>query len=195
MGLKGYKRPILMDVDGVIANFTKRFTELCHHMDPSCQIHESPHVTPHWNFKEIPEYIQSKAWSFIRESPSWWEYMDSLLNKEQIRKLNTLPDVLYVSSREGMDVGRQTNNWLCNIGIVAANVLIVPSGGTKYTIADCLDARAIIDDRPRTLEDLRLLLAFNKTPPLLLAPKYPYNAGIPDIVYYTDPDTMLEMLK
>lgn len=143
-------RRVMIDVDGVLADFILGFQMAARDKGAVCKLtgtvdHDN------WNvFPGISENIQSEVWRDIRESPTFWRNLkplgtlgdwDALIRLEASRQT----DVLYCTSRIGATARDQTQHWLASFG-VDSPVFVVRRKDFKGDIARSFGATHSLED-------------------------------------------------
>jgi len=138
-------RPVIFDVDGVLADFLSSYTALAK------RLYGVPHLTTttyrRWDEDGLTEPQRDYVWEQIIKSPSWWVNLAPLVGPDTFRRIclvNTLQPVYFVTSRPGFAVHTQTTAWLRNHGIFEPHVIV---SSKKAEIASAVDAGWAIDDK------------------------------------------------
>jgi uncharacterized HAD superfamily protein len=107
---------IQIDVDGVLADFTKAFYDEARYYIP-----DLPQTTElnqeSWDYKDIPDKIQNIVWKTIRESKVWWYEIDPLPTPEERHRLSDLDyrdglNLYFVTARPGSYAKFLTERWI-----------------------------------------------------------------------------------
>lgn len=150
---------VQFDVDGVLADFTSAFREDARRIDPSVSL-----AHPTWDFSDIPMTVQTRVWTDIRKSSTWWYDLGALTTdlREGDRLVDLCcrdgVDVYFVTAREGNDAKHQTEDWLYDTyGMDVPTVLLAKDKGTAavilgvdYAIEDKLENAVAISMVPGT---------------------------------------------
>ena len=147
---------LLIDVDGVLAEFTYGFTKLATELG----LVEKPwrcHTQKTWAF----DFDVDAVWEELKRRYNWWMTLEPLVDVVEIAVLNELikaHDVYFVTSRprtQGLSAEKQTEYWLAGIGIHTAGASVIATKtGTKGALAKALDINLGWDDHLGNLEDL-----------------------------------------
>lgn len=143
------------DVDGVLADFSKRFTELANRKFNKTVNYKDQTV---WDYNEFytPEEIES-VWSDIKATTDFWF---------DLERLHRIPlwvqnqhQLWFITSRvpvKGMPTELQTAGWLHWLqDINYPQVIVVNQWHEKPTLYKALHLDAFIDDKPETVTEMR----------------------------------------
>lgn len=163
MALKGNnQRPVMFDIDGVLADFIYGFTTICRRLDPDFPLMTNGRARDgvkeqHWYSPwEIPGWpygteVVDTAWDIVKHSPHFWEELPALVTPEVFERIGRLGEqrqVYFVTSRVGKRVWQQTKSWLLERIIYTDPMLIVAH--RKGQIALGLDAEWCLEDKAGT---------------------------------------------
>jgi hypothetical protein len=147
---------VLVDVDGVLAEFNGRFLALLNHCNGDTRL-GYPGGLPapdRWSWFEpagFPKKAISEAWDFVREQPEWWGNLPAYPGtREFLSELELLRDQdrivpYFCTTRPGAGVADETHGWLVFQGFERPNVVVTKTG-TKALVAQAVGADAILDD-------------------------------------------------
>lgn len=154
-----------IDCDGVLADFTLKFTTLLKEMFPHLPFEPFGEDFPRtsWDFASDPglgirrEY-EAGAWRRIKETEGWWEEMPFLLSTNArltLLRVANRHNVYVITSRvqtEGSSLVRQTMTWLQDyLGLEHAAVIIAREKGP---VAKALKLDWFLDDKPQNCQDV-----------------------------------------
>ena len=163
MGISYEPANILVDLDGVIANFAKKFSELCNtKYGDRCVLLENSTNIPFWHWEDwyditVPEILD--IWEDIKHTQNFWmtldilEYWDWVYFRNKLNKLESL-NVYFITARtetEGYSVANQSAMWLKSHGW--DNPFVIQSQ-KKGELSELLDIRFVIDDKDKNLIDI-----------------------------------------
>lgn len=140
---------LMIDVDGVLANFPLGFTRL------AAQVLHRPveeiDVTnqPTWDFPNVmTKAEESTMWQYIRKNPQFWTNLDPIIDNKtslRIRMLGFNKAIYFVTSRPGNTIQRITQEWLYRVlGITYPTVITCKKKGE---LARVLGVTHAIDDK------------------------------------------------
>lgn len=145
------QKVLMIDLDGVLVDFSTAFTSLCKQFDPSVQV-TSAMKQQNWDYTEINPSIVKLAWQYVDKTPGWWTKPFALINQQELGLLNSLRqtnEVIFCTSRGSNvcdPVSRQSIEWLEAVGIHKPSVVISKNKGE---IARAIKATHSIEDRPQ----------------------------------------------
>lgn len=130
------KKPVVFDLDGVLANFYAGYFELCQKLGL-----REPRVGS-WD-----DFLDQRVWNEIRTSPTFWYDLPARVSRtifDRIQATTYERDVYFATSRVGIDAYRQSYDWLFDNGIEKPSVTIT---GKKGEFAKVVGAGHLIDDK------------------------------------------------
>lgn len=183
-----------LDVDGVLADFSKAFTDLAFHL----QVSDAPAVgaadQPTWDFN----FPVDPVWRVVDSAINWWEKVPSLLSHDDVMDLNDLINdhkVYFLTNRKDSDripynrpVEEQTRRWLREQGVIVDYATVL-SCRNKAAVAKALELDIVLDDSPNNLED------FKQDGVNGVRFARPYNADTPDVPFVTSLEEFYLRLK
>lgn len=179
MNKRGNFPVVICDVDGVLAEWTEAFTALAATMGMGNRI-ITTHDAKYWDdLGGLNAGQIDSVWRHIKESTGFWRGLKPLASKEEFERIQNLRyqrDVYFVTSRVGVNVKVQTEEWLIERGIYDPTVVI---SAKKGEIAVGLDARWAIDDKASNAVFIKH--ASPETASYLLS--RPYNAGFDPVEF------------
>lgn len=143
-------RPIIFDIDGVLADFVVKFTALAGWMFKDQNIPTYGTLQQQqWNeFQNVTPDIEERVWEHINQSNEFWKTLPLLVNYDEVKAiqdLNEQQSVYFVSSRTGETALHQTRAWVeIVLGVRRASAVISKNKGD---IAKAVDAQAVLEDR------------------------------------------------
>lgn len=151
---------IMMDVDGVVADFVLDFTRLIRLHFPDKLDHAfGVMAATDWGFKNI---ISNKEigiiWDEIYKSPTFWYLLQPMFtpaDKEAFHRMAKSHELQWVTSRSGKDALNQSKWWLRDHGLPNWDnaVLAGESKGDFIRTNGTFDVA--LDDSPSQIERLR----------------------------------------
>lgn len=146
------KPVVVVDLDGVLADFCFGFTEMLYRRPRSNGTQET------WTFDATPLQIK-RAWARIDQSKTFWYSLVPLVSESEVsdaRHLARSADFVYMTGREerGNDTLGQSTRWLKFLGMPEGAIVLE---GDKLAGVRRLtgDVYGIIDDRPRNITRLQ----------------------------------------
>ena len=141
-------KPIMFDMDGVLADFICGFTSLAH--DLFGYNSYSTESQQKWDFDHMQERHVREVWDEIKASSTFWTDLPSLMSgNEQLRleQLCARYDVYFCTSRPGIRTREQTQGFLEARGVYNPAVIVLPTLATKGEMAHALGAEYSIEDK------------------------------------------------
>jgi hypothetical protein len=169
-----------IDVDGILANFTKACAALLTSVAGSKRSLPDGFgetiQAPSWYWhKEMgfSDGEMDEVWQEIRRDPHFWVQLEALpMAKDFLSKLRNLGsnhEVYFITDRPGVKPQYQTWWWLSTHGYYEPNVIISRKG--KGIVCKALGIETYIDDKPENVEDV-----WAQSPETTVyMPRYPYN--------------------
>ncbi|SHJ92164.1 5' nucleotidase, deoxy (Pyrimidine), type C protein (NT5C) [Geosporobacter subterraneus DSM 17957] len=150
---------IMLDLDGVLANFTKIFLETAHDMFQTPLV---PSVN-HWNYSEagigLTKEMTRQVWECVLQRENLWEKLEPIAEEEDLALLREMvgdPNYeFYAITARPQTPGRpvilQCCNWLEKH--VCRGISVIPRRD-KVKICKGLDIDYAIDDSPVFVQEL-----------------------------------------
>lgn len=171
-----------IDLDGITANFSKRFSEECRALYGE----DLPLISDHsaiksWDWAQWYPLTRKQiahVWDAIDRQDNFWESLE-ILNEVNWKALQQLQDmeevnVYFITSRPktaGRSVARQSVNWLSAHGWRNPQVIVTEN---KADFASLLQLRHFIDDNSYNCVTVK-----NENPYCrVYIPDYPYNRDV-----------------
>lgn len=158
-----YAPIVMVDVDGVLADFSSGFTRLARQIYGPAVPLSSDLTNPRYGTQHLmaPEY-ERRTWDVVRQSSTFWLWLPPLVTPDVFERLDALDAdalVYYVTARPGATARHQTVEWLRLHGVKAPTVVVSLHKGlaaaaleADYAIEDCWDnARDIVRESPSTV--------------------------------------------
>ena len=171
---------IAVDIDGVLANFAKAFSTLCHELDSAIPIIEGPNYRA-WDSHlwwgdatEETSAIVEEAWRHIKSENNrfFWFLPQPISALDKVKELQRKLPIVFMTRRDGPDAWKQTRWWLERQGIEEPLIYRIHSGEEKHEVCAKLGISVIIDDSPKVVE--QCLAAGMK----VIMPAYEYNSHV-----------------
>ena len=138
---------ILLDIDGVLADFVRAFTGQAKEMGFLREV-ISTEEQLNWDGFGLTSKQMNSVWDVILGTSHWWYRLDPLISMGAFQKINELQwdhQVVFVSARDGIHPQFDTKDWLESRGIDTPSVIITKRKGE---IARALDADYSLEDKP-----------------------------------------------
>jgi len=169
---------IVMDLDGVTADFVWAFTSLINRAYPEVEPRRTKEHTSGWAFDDIPAEAKKKAWKVIMGSKTWWQTlppMGKMSDFNMLDALNRQHDMYFITAREGTGVKLQSEKWLRTQGIQRPSVVVIASGKPKgkIPVIEAINPDIIVDDHGGLMTALAQVLP--KPIPMLILQNQLYN--------------------
>ena len=138
---------IMLDVDGVLADFILGFTQLA---TTAGYLYEpfSTKDQQSWDFNEHLSWTQQQnLWVYIKASPTWWETLQPLVSVDEIDQISELAanhQLVFCTQRVGRHPQLQTTYWLRRLGILNGAVVVTKRKGE---VARALDIDYSLEDK------------------------------------------------
>lgn len=163
--------PVIVDVDGVLADFTlgyRRLARLWYGL-PVWSTREQAT----WCFSDVTQEQDDAIWGYVNDpAHEFWLTLDSLVSGPtwtRLRDLGRQRPVYYVTARTGSSAKRQTEVWLHRrVGEPCS----VVATGQKGLFAKAVEATHAVDDHDGNVADLARCCA-------AYLMEQPYNAASP----------------
>jgi len=160
---------VMIDVDGVCADFVTNFYAIGQEFNPSIPL-RTTHTQADWSIWEgfTREDIQ-KTWLRIKQSPTFWANLNSLMSwpdRASIRFASLVPNIglYFVTSRPGYNVKQQTEVWFRSlIPGFDPTVLVVERAHHKADIAKALDIGLSLEDNEENAHDIGKVIGRNNS--------------------------------
>lgn len=125
-------KPVMFDIDGVLADFTVGFTRLASALFPEKQLPVvKAHQQPSYKWQGLDSKEVSKVWKVIDDLPGYWELLPPLAGPEvfsKISKLNCDGVVYFVTARPNY-AKTGTEAWLLAQGVICPTVVMTKNKG------------------------------------------------------------------
>ena len=140
-------KTIVFDVDGVLANFTRGFTQIANRMFGVPVVENDDQ--PSWDFKEtLSAKQQDKIWEELKSIPGWAHSLEALIPYKTFCRINQLAlknELYFVTNRFSYmrPPGEQTVTWLMLHGISSPRVIV---SAKKGEICQAIGADYCLED-------------------------------------------------
>lgn len=158
------RRRLLIDLDGVIANFTQAYCNaaIINNLPGARSFRQDEILSWDWVQEQLgwTRAQEDELWRWIRNQQNWWMSMEPLVSESEIEQLNYAirdHDIYFVTARprtRGLTAETQSRYWLEGIGVHAAQASVIASR-TKGQVAAGLDIEVALDDSLKNLQDLQ----------------------------------------
>jgi hypothetical protein len=152
------KNPVLMlDLDGVLCDFSEAFTRTARNLDPSVPI-VSTVKQPSWSLTEfMSKPLVNATWDEVCRAQAWWQHEPFPLFEEaeckRLKYIMQAHEVVYCTSRSarnpsGPSVAEQSIAWLEQRGLRRPSLVVSKKKGE---VARAIGATHALDDRPENV--------------------------------------------
>lgn len=165
---------IVSDVDGVLSSFESVWEPLLAKIAGGSKLPkgwlDDPNQPNEWDWDKTAygKDITSKGWEHVARSDKFWLDLKPLPGAlkvaQQINRLMKSHDVVFMTSRPGVGVQRQTCKWLYEIGVLYPNVIVVNRWQDKVPLLMDLRTGFFIDDKLETINALYNHCYLNRLP-------------------------------
>lgn len=167
---------VMIDMDGVLADFIKGFTMLAWTMYGTESYNVFEQET--WDgFKGLDKKQVGAVWDALHKNPKFWETLPLCTDKDTFADIQRMIDAgthdfYFVTNRSSKGAKGQTERWLNGYGIVNPTVITTAKKGE---VAKALGIHYSLEDKSENA-DCITWLTDNKTQSFILS--RPYNSGV-----------------
>lgn len=140
------KKPVVFDIDGVLADFSCGFTALASAMFPGVQVFRATdQPTYHW--QGLDKKQVNEVWRAIDTMPGFWESLPPLVDERHFEAIDALAidmPVYFVTARPD-SAKFQTERWLRFRGVESPTVITTRRKGE---FCKAVEAGWSIEDKP-----------------------------------------------
>lgn len=137
---------VVLDVDGVLADFILGFTTLANRMFGS-PVYTTLEQKVWDAFDGLTDAQHARVWEAATQSPTFWQELPPIASPAEFARLAAAApahDLYFVTSRVGVGVKSQTETWLRRAGVSTPTVIL---SDAKGEIAKAVRADALLDDK------------------------------------------------
>ena len=175
------KPTVVIDIDGVLAEFTYKFTELAHEISSGFSPEPwSSGSQKSWEFP-FSKALSDACWNVIDEDPRWWARLPLIPTESEVQELHLLrrkANIVYLTGRlDKGDVETRTRYWLSKHNFPEGK-LDFATKKMDYLSSKGINPVSIIDDKPSTINVL------HDSNYNIVARDWPYNRhleGVPRV--------------
>jgi hypothetical protein len=185
-------KTILVDLDGVLADFVRGYSTLAH------EEFGTPVLTTmtcsKWNVEhalKLSHMENAHVWGLIKRQVSFWSDLQLLTTFEELDRLKDLDNVLYCTARPPY-ARRQTRVWLDEFGLYQPCIHVTNKAPLLVALGHGGHA---IDDHVSTIQDMQEVCAVleDTWKPYLM--RRPYNSNHVDLPYVNTLGEFLDACK
>lgn len=156
------KKRLMLDIDGVIADFVLGFTTAA----KTLGLIDAPYSTREQEGWAFP-FDESKVWGYLNCCPNWWLTLEPLVSKYEVQCLADLCraegiEVHFLTSRpearRGMSVTEQARLWLTSVAGWPAEFeswnVACSGNGNKGLYCVVHEIQLAVDDRPENVKSI-----------------------------------------
>ena len=147
-------KTIMIDLDGVLADFTEGFTRIANKLWGHPIVLQKDQIE--WRMPFCTNHQQDIVWEEIRTDPRWWVMLNrmvALSTMFRIEALQRMHEILFVTSRvsNASPPGEQSRRWLRMHGVPNASVIV---SSEKGAVARAVGATHSLEDRLENALDI-----------------------------------------
>lgn len=157
---------VAIDIDGVLANFTRPFQATANSLYPG-RLEENYAPKDFWYTDRMSSVESLAALDSTLQIHNLWAKLEPLQGAVELRNLlheshmNNV-DIFYVTHRPktpGMSALAQTNRWLVHNDLMRGNTttIVVDKSQDKAHLYEILNIKFSVDDRPDTIQACRAI--------------------------------------
>lgn len=145
---------LVLDVDGVFADFNSGFSQLLATIAGERR-HTEPFIPHTWNWAAeyyLPSEIE-RAWRHVTTERHWWanlrSYPHTAASIGALKMLMQMPDapqVTFLTCRPGVRAAAQTIDWFTQRGLDAPQVIVAENAAHKADLVWALRGDVFVDD-------------------------------------------------
>jgi hypothetical protein len=147
----------MIDIDGVLAEFTGRFSEEAVTLGILNKTFYQKDQTQ-WAYR----FDDAPVWRKVKDTFNWWMTLEPSVDREEVAFLNDVIEnhsVYFITSRprtKGLSADMQSRYWLSSIGIKVDHASVIATQtGKKGMLCMALDLDVAIEDMPDNVRDIR----------------------------------------
>ena len=137
---------VVLDIDGVLADFILGFTTLANRMFGT-PVYTTLDQKAWDSYEGLTDAQYTQALEAAKVSPTFWQDLAPLASPEELAKLASAArahDFYFVTNRFGVGAKAQTEAWLRRHGVSSQTVIV---SGAKGEIAKAVRADVLLDDK------------------------------------------------
>jgi phosphoglycolate phosphatase-like HAD superfamily hydrolase len=151
-----FMQSVIVDLDGVLADFTRGYRTLANKLFNKEQFDTLARPHDSWNDPDISPEEDAAIWAEIEKpEANFWMRLDSLLDPNEWYRLSEMArrthNVYFVTNRRAADAKHQSEYWLNNYAINNPTVILAKDKGA---FAKHLNASWAIDDMWQNVWDM-----------------------------------------
>jgi hypothetical protein len=165
----------MLDMDGVLADFTQGFTALAWTLfgTPLMKVTDAKH----WDdFGGLTKEQIGEVWKQLHANPKFWESLPACVDQETLDRIDDIieeghAEIYFVTNRSSKHAKRQTENWLIAHGIENPTVITT---GMKAEVAKAIGIHYSLEDKPSNAD----MIAWWSQDTQSFILTRPYNSGV-----------------
>lgn len=149
-------KKVLLDIDGVLAEFIHSFTDLAYDKFKGPVLPYKTVDQEEWDFNNMPKKVVSATWKHIKKYPEFWLDLDRRANPEDFARIDLMDcdysryEFYFVTSRpEGTKFWSE--HWLRKMGVSDPTVVI---SSKKGQFCEAVGIDFSLDDRAENAQDM-----------------------------------------
>lgn len=137
---------LVLDVDGVLADFILGFTTLANRMFGT-PVYTTLEQKTWDSYDGLTDDQSARALDAVKQSPTFWQELPPIASPDELARLASVApahDLYFVTNRNGVAAKAQTEAWLRRHGLSMPTVIL---SDAKGEVAKAVRADILLDDK------------------------------------------------